>query len=60
MGRSQGDPGAVLDGGLMVLGCSGLRVCDAGAMPSITSGNTAAPVMAMAERCADIIRREWK
>ena len=34
------DPMAVLDSRLRVRGIAGLRVVDAGAMPTITSGNT--------------------
>ncbi len=54
MGRAS-DPQAVLDSHLNVLGVNGLRVVDGGAMPIITSGNTAAPIMMMAERISDLI-----
>jgi choline dehydrogenase len=51
MGR-QSDPMAVLDGRLAVRGVAGLTVADASAMPAITSGNTNAPTLMMAERAA--------
>ena len=51
MGRSD-DPMAVLDAQLRVRGIQGLRVVDAGAMPTITSGNTNSPVLMMAEKAA--------
>ncbi|KQP49414.1 GMC family oxidoreductase [Pseudorhodoferax sp. Leaf274] len=60
MGRD-GDPRAVLDsrmrvrdgrGGLI----AGLRVVDAGAMPTITSGNTNSPTLMMAEKAAGWVR----
>ena len=50
------DPQTVLDSRLRVRGISRLRVVDASAMPSITSGNTNAPVMLIAERAAQDIR----
>lgn len=46
------DPLAVVSPLLLVHGVSGLRAADASVMPSITSGNTAAPTMAIAERAA--------
>ena len=49
------DPMAVLDSQLRVRGIAGLRVVDAGAMPTITSGNTNSPTLMMAEKAADWI-----
>ena len=51
MGRAA-DPMAVLDPHLRVHGIDGLRVVDAGAMPTITSGNTNSPTLMMAEMAA--------
>ena len=45
----------VLDTDCRVYGVAGLRVADASAMPTITSGNTNAPVMLIAERAARAI-----
>jgi len=50
------DPMAVLDARLRVRGIAGLRVVDAGAMPTITSGNTNSPTLMMAEKAAGWIR----
>jgi choline dehydrogenase len=52
------DPMAVLDSRLRVRGVRGLRVVDAGAMPTITSGNTNSPTLMMAEMAAGWIRTE--
>ena len=56
MGRAD-DPMAVLDSHLRVRGIAGLRVVDAGAMPTITSGNTNSPTLMMAEMAAQWIRK---
>ena len=54
MGRAD-DPMAVLDSELRVRGIHHLRVVDASAMPTITSGNTAAPTMMIAQRAVELI-----
>ncbi len=53
---AESDPMAVLDARLRVRGVAGLRVVDAGAMPTITSGNTNSPTLMMAEKAAAWIR----
>lgn len=53
MGRG---PDAVVDGALRVHGIDGLRVADASVMPTIATGNTMAPTVAIAERAAMLIR----
>ncbi|HEX7888932.1 MAG TPA: GMC family oxidoreductase N-terminal domain-containing protein [Ramlibacter sp.] len=55
---ADGDPRAVLDAQMRVRGIAGLRVVDAGAMPTITSGNTNSPVLMMAEKAADWILQD--
>jgi choline dehydrogenase len=57
MGRAD-DPLAVLDSELRVRGVHHLRVVDASAMPTITSGNTAAPTMMIAQRVAELLAGE--
>ena len=52
MGRAD-DPLAVVDARLRLRGVDGLRVVDAGVMPTITSGNTNSPVLMIAERAAE-------
>jgi choline dehydrogenase len=52
------DPMAVLDSELRVRSIGHLRVVDASAMPTITSGNTAAPTMMIAQRAAELLTRE--
>jgi choline dehydrogenase len=50
------DRGAVVDAQMRVRGLQGLRVVDASVMPTITSSNTCAATMMIAEKAADMIR----
>jgi choline dehydrogenase-like flavoprotein len=54
------DPMAVVDERLRVAGIERLRVVDASVMPAITSGNTNAPTMMIAEKGAALIRADAK
>jgi len=54
------DPMAVVDDRLRVHGITGLRVIDASVMPTVTSGNTNAPTIMIAEKGADMIKQDAK
>ena len=54
------DTTAVVDDQLRVHGVRGLRVIDASIMPTITSGNTNAPTVMIAEHGAEFIRKDYK
>ncbi len=52
---SPANPTAVVDPQTRVIGMEGLRVVDAGIIPSITNGNLNAPTIMVAEKAADHI-----
>ena len=59
MGRAD-DPMAVVNSQLQVRGIRGLRVVDAGVMPTITSGNTNSPTLMIAEKAAHWMAKDAK
>lgn len=50
----------VVDQRLRVHGFANLRIADASVLPKITSAHTMAPVVMIAERCADFLREAYK
>ena len=54
------DENSVVSDNLKVKGINNLRVVDASVMPTITSGNTNAPTMMIAEKASDLIIKDQK
>jgi choline dehydrogenase len=52
------DPMAVVDSRLKVRGLAGLRVIDASVMPAVTTANTNAPTIMIAEKGAAMLRQD--
>ncbi|KAI8972817.1 alcohol oxidase [Trametes punicea] len=61
MGKENDPDGpGVVDTNLKVHGVQGLRVCDASVFPEILGGHTMAPVVLVAEKCADLIKETYR
>ncbi|KAL0130218.1 hypothetical protein PUN28_002064 [Cardiocondyla obscurior] len=55
----KGDPTAVVDSKLKVIGVQGLRVADGSIMPEVVSAHTNLPIYMIAEKLADMVKEEW-
>ena len=58
--RMGADEDSVVDPSLRVRGVRGLRIIDASIMPNIVSANTNAPVLALASKGLELLRRDMK
>ena len=58
MGRRD-SPMAVVDSELRVIGAQNLSVIDASLMPNVTTGNTTAPTIMIAEMGVHMIKSAW-
>ncbi|TFK81138.1 GMC oxidoreductase [Polyporus arcularius HHB13444] len=56
--QPHGERPSVVDAELRVHGVDGLRVCDASIFPEILGAHTMAPVVMVAEKCADMIKKD--
>lgn len=54
------DPNAVLDNKLRVRGIPNLRVADCSVMPTLHTGHTQMAAYGIGEKCAELIKEQWK
>ncbi|XP_029176889.1 glucose dehydrogenase [FAD, quinone]-like [Nylanderia fulva] len=55
----RGDPTAVVDPTLKVIDVQGLRVADASIIPELPAAHLNIPIIMIAEKLADMIKKEW-